>query len=490
MSFVQGLLVQKFVYPAMLLPTRSKTTSLARTIRKRQRWPLARLQQMQLQRMNDLCNTAANGSEFYRKKFDELNIDCPTFKHHDELPQIPVTTKADIEANFPDGMVIAQRRNTDWQYVGTRGTTHRVMVVHDFPRRDIGRAGGMVALTEDSPYCYGAREVTIPPDACSVHCGIESNRADSVSGQLWMLASRKIRWDRESISDLRGLVMNHWIKNSLSLPPMALEKGDDEFRSYVEMLRQHPPVQLMALPEYLRGLAEYIHRTEDRPPPIPIVRPMGANMPEPWKEELATAFRGQVREHYGSREMGPMAFDCRHTNGMHLMMDQHLIEVIRDGRPAKPGEVGNVVVTDLNNHAMPMIRYEIGDLARIEYEPCPCGRNTPRLFLEGRFQDAFVADDGKVLTADAVSAFFTTEPEIRDFQLTEDRRGKWDLRVVPLQDATIDLQALGDRLLEWAGISRTLNTRLVTAIRPESSGKFRHCKSESFHSLIQEPVEL
>ncbi len=52
-------------------------------------------------------------------------------------------------------MAIEKSRTADWQYVGTRGTTRRVMVIHDFARRDHERAAIMTALTEDSPYRYG-----------------------------------------------------------------------------------------------------------------------------------------------------------------------------------------------------------------------------------------------------------------------------------------------------------------------------------------------
>ncbi len=189
--------------------------------------------------------------------------------------------------------------------------------------------------------------------------------------------------------------MDDWICAKSVLPPLPVDVGDEQLREYINAIRMRCPRQLSALPEYLRTLADYIHRTGDRPPSVPVIRHMGANFPVTWKSRIETAFGGQLREHYGSREMGPMAFDCFAANGMHMLMSQHLIEVVRNGRPVADGEVGKVLVTDLHNLAMPVIRYDIGDLARIDTRPCQCGRTTPRIHLEGRIEDAFCTAEWK-----------------------------------------------------------------------------------------------
>ncbi|TWT81143.1 Phenylacetate-coenzyme A ligase [Planctomycetes bacterium CA13] len=478
LSSLYGQAFQSIALPAMLAPTQSKATSLARQMRRQQRWPIARIKEYQLSRLTELMRLAEQESQFYRQRWHQLGLSADRLRCLDDIRQFPITSKEDLESHFPDGIAVQSRRNADWQYVGTRGTTRRVMVIHDFERRDYERAAIMVALTEDSPYRYGTREVSIPPDACSVHCGIESDRAVSVSRQLLALATRRVAWNRESISDLRGLVMDTWICAKTVLPPLPLDGDDSVLRDCVRKLREQRPMQLTALPEYLRALADYVRISDDQPPPIPVIRPMGANFPTSWKTSIESALRGSLREHYGSREMGPMAFDCHQTNGMHLLMSQHLIEIVHDGQPVLEGEVGRVLVTDLHNLAMPIIRYDIGDLARIDTSPCPCGRTTARIFLEGRVDDALVTDSGELLTAEAVSNFFYEQPEIKDFQLTEGRGGKLTLRIVPATKTDFNERAIEERFLSWMGQSRSISVRTTQAIRPEESGKFRHCKAQ------------
>jgi phenylacetate-CoA ligase len=477
-----GRIFQSLALPLMLAPTRSCAHRLAQEIRRQQRWPIERIQQQQLEKIRTLVELARSESAFYKQLWKEKQLSALDLRTIDDLHKFPVTTKADLEAHFPDGLAIASRKNADWQYVGTRGTTRRVMVIHDFERRDAGRAAILVTLTEDSPYRYGTRELSIPPDACSVHCGLESNRAPSVTRQLYSLSTRRIAWNRESVSDLRGLVMDNWICKKTVLPPLPSESTDDQLRAIVKQICQQSPMQLVALPEYLRVLAKFILRTGQPAPQIPVIRPMGANFPASWKSEIEAAFGGNLREHYGSREMGPMAFDCSHACGLHLLMNQHCIEVVRDGRPVADGEIGKVIVTDLNNLSMPIVRYEIGDLARIDLSPCACGRTTPRIHLEGRVEDAFVTGEGRILSAEAVANFFAHEPQIADFQLTE-QVGKWNLRIVPLPGVTLDELAVGERFLTWAGDSRPIMVRTTDSILPEASGKFRHCKSISYERI-------
>ena len=70
------------------------------------------------------------------------------------------------------------------------------------------------------------------------------------------------------------------------------------------------------------------------------------------------------------------------------MDESYIVELLVDGRPAEPGEVGEVVITDLNNFSVPLIRYRIGDLATaVDGTPCPCGRDLSRIGrIEGRTQ--------------------------------------------------------------------------------------------------------
>src|SRR5690606_33754784 len=84
---------------------------------------------------------------------------------------------------------------------------------------------------------------------------------------------------------------------------------------------------------------------------------------------------------YGAREVGNIAHECDHHNGLHLEMEHSIVEIVDDaGRPlTEPGAEGDVVVTSLTNGATPLIRYRLGDIARVGQRSCPCGRGSALL---------------------------------------------------------------------------------------------------------------
>jgi phenylacetate-CoA ligase len=343
-----------------------------------------------------------------------------------------------------------------------------------------------VVLTEDSSYRLGQRQTLIPPDACSAVCGLEGMRDVSVLRHLATMVRRGRFSDPSSIRDLRGLVMNNWIERATVLPPLDLEHAHGEKSSvaeYVAHLRRQPPSLLTALPEYLRALARYVARTSDKPPYISEIRPMGANLDAVSRAQIERALGSHVREHYGSLELGGIAFDCKQRAGLHVLADQFIVEVVRDGRPVPPGERGVILITDLHNAAMPLLRYQIGDVGWIDGSPCGCGRTTPRLHLEGRVEDTIVDDDGTLATAEDLSRALYAHTQLDDFQLVEHGPRRFELHYSAASNELPSLAELELSCRRILGPDANLICHRVRSIPPEPSGKFRHCKSASHHRL-------
>ena len=94
-----------------------------------------------------------------------------------------------------------------------------------------------------------------------------------------------------------------------------------------------------------------------------------------WQRRVIEGVCGcKVTNRYGCEEVSLIACECERHEGLHVNSDGVFVEILRDGRPAQPGEAGQVVVTDLTNRAMPIIRYQVGDVAVASDRLCPCGR--------------------------------------------------------------------------------------------------------------------
>ncbi len=125
------------------------------------------------------------------------------------------------------------------------------------------------------------------------------------------------------------------------------------------------------------------------------------------RETIQQAFGCPVLERYGAAETGRMAWECSHGK-LHLFSFSHVVEVLDpNNRPVRPGGIGRIVVTPLHNLAMPLIRYEIGDLARVSAHPCPCGSPLPAWDeISGRVIHHFVRADGDIVFGGNFIAMF------------------------------------------------------------------------------------
>jgi phenylacetate-CoA ligase len=155
---------------------------------------------------------------------------------------------------------------------------------------------------------------------------------------------------------------------------------------------------------------------------------------------IESVFRAPVRGEYGSGEIGSVAFECENAS-YHIMEDHVLLEILRpDGTRAEVGESGQVVLTDLVNRAMPLIRYRVGDNAVLGI-PCRCGRTFPVLDrIWGRTYDFVEAPDGRRYHGEFFMYLFEDLRQrgvpVRQFQVSQYSRTS--LRVSVISELPID----------------------------------------------------
>jgi phenylacetate-CoA ligase len=153
---------------------------------------------------------------------------------------------------------------------------------------------------------------------------------------------------------------------------------------------------------------------------------------------LARAFGDGIFETYGSRETMLMAAECEAHDGMHVSEENLVLELLQGKSPAPPGEAGDVVVTDLHNFGMPMIRYVNGDVARFaRTERCGCGRSLSRLErVDGRRADMMLDKDGNVVPGIVFHVLFSDARVelVKQFQAVQSESGAVVLKIVRGRD--------------------------------------------------------
>ncbi len=166
---------------------------------------------------------------------------------------------------------------------------------------------------------------------------------------------------------------------------------------------------------------------------------------------------------------------------MHLTAESVVVESVdASGAPAGPGELGELVVTHLENYALPFLRYRTGDMGRLGDSACPCGRGLPVMEVAaGRSTDFLVRRDGAVVHALAVIYAFRELPGIRSFRVHQ--RSVDDVSVLIVKADNYGAESDGRIAAEIRrrlGGSVQVEITAVDRIPGERSGKYRYVTSD------------
>lgn len=232
---------------------------------------------------------------------------------------------------------------------------------------------------------------------------------------------------------------------------------------------------LIGITPAIKALA-YKVRDGVLPPFKPIaVLPTGEILTPELRELFETTFGARVYDIYACNEAGDVAWQCKEGRGYHISADNCIVEVLKDGRPCGPGEVGEVAITNLNRYSMPIIRYKNGDLGRLASERCGCGCALPMLAeIIGRTGEDIVLPGGGVVAWNRLKSEATCA-QIRQFQIVQNADGNLTVRYVPENGAdTAELEALlAKRYAKLLGDCVKVTTERTDKIAPEASGKMK-----------------
>ncbi len=237
--------------------------------------------------------------------------------------------------------------------------------------------------------------------------------------------------------------LDHFAKRELYVD--CTPRGDDALAGVVTAIRDFRPEVILTYAQAGAALARYVTRMGARDwGAIPVI--VGAERLWPHdREAMVAAFGPEIFETYGCREVMLIGTECAAHDGLHTSMENLIVEVlVREPgggvRAARPGEVGEVAVTDLHNLANPFIRYLLGDLATARApERCACGRWHTRIGpIEGRVTETMRDGRGNPVSGLVFNILFVPlAPYTRQFQAVQHLDGSITLRVVLMEPGGI-----------------------------------------------------
>ncbi len=168
----------------------------------------------------------------------------------------------------------------------------------------------------------------------------------------------------------------------------AFSFDEKNLNEYTKILKSFKPTYFYGYVSMLTEYAEYFRKNNVKPPfNLKCIIVTSEVLTKYHRQLLESTFSVRVFNEYGCGEMGSVAHECE-KGSMHIMSENLIVEVLDGDRVCKPGEIGELVITELNNRAMPLIRYRIGDFASLSPDKCACGRTLPGMVnLAGRAYD-------------------------------------------------------------------------------------------------------
>ena len=339
---------------------------------------------------------------FYRKKMDEMGVLPGDIKGIEDINKLPFTTKEDLRANYPFGLLaVPQEKIVRVQ--GTSGTTGKLTLA-SYTQKDVDVWGECVArgltmaglTAEDRLHiCYGYGLFT--------------------GGMGLDFGARK-------------------------LGAMAIPMSAGNTKRQLMCMEDFGATAFACTPSYALYLAEAANEAGS----VDKLRlKVGINGAEPWTEEMRKKIENILHincfDIYGLCEItGPgVAMDCIHHAGLHVNADHFYPEVLNPAtnEACADGETGELVFTTLSKEAMPLLRYRTKDLTSIDHSRCACGRTTPRISkFTGRTDDMKVIRGVNVFPTQVETALLSMGGAVAPhYMMIVDRENNLDVLTVMVE---------------------------------------------------------
>jgi len=439
-----AFVVKNVSYPLLAWKNRSNVLRNLRECKKTQYLSPEEIRELQFKRLKRIVQHAYKHCPFYRHRFKALSVMPEDLKDIDDVEYLPVLTKSDIQKYSCD-LIANDRRVKDLIKDRTGGSTGEPVEFYYDSERQAWRQASRFRFNGWAGWEMGAKVASI-----------------------WG-ARRDFTGQSNSRQTLRRLLLR---------PGLFLDASnltEERMSHFIVQLKRFQPTIITGYAKSLVLFAKYLIEKGVYDIKPNAVVSTAEVLSESERDLLTETFGCPVFNRYGCREVGPIAMECENHSGMHVNDESLYVEVVKGDKLVGFGECGKLLITDLLNYAMPLIRYEIGDVGMIIRNKCTCGRGLSMIAnIKGRITDFISLPDGRVISGPIALPLITNVPGLKQAQIIQHKPDLLELRVVG--DSEFD-QGSRKMLLKNArrffGLGIDIKISKVAKIANEKSGKYR-----------------
>ena len=257
---------------------------------------------------------------------------------------------------------------------------------------------------------------------------------------------------------------------------------NDSISEQVALLEKIRPKVLSGYPSRLAEVAIYLRKQNKKTIQSKTIFTQAESLSKGQRNLIHEWLGANPFEIYSTQEFQYVAWECREHHGLHINADLFLLEILsmdNSARKVKNGEKGFVVITDFSNPAMPLLRYNIEDIAEMATDPCPCGRSLPLLKnILGRKIGLLTLPSGEKLPGCViVSEVLNDRIEIDQYSCCQKKDGSILIEIIKGDGKTVPEELIKDEFRMLCG-DIPVKLHYVKEIQKTSAGKLLSFVSE------------
>jgi phenylacetate-CoA ligase len=432
-----------FYYPAIISKTSHFFHNL-KEMKKSQWYSTNHLQEIQLKKLIDHLCFAKSNIPYYSKALK--SIEPRSFQSIGDLQKIPILTKELLKQNFDD-LLYANLKGTLRKTTG--GSTGNPVTIYKS-----SKAVGAMYAAEWRGYEWAGVEIG---DRQVRFWGTPHSREDIILAKLKDFVANRLRCS-------------------------AFSFDEENLQKYYKVINDFKPQYFYGYVSMIEAFSKYLLKHNIKLDfQLKCVISTSEVLTPTHRKLFENAFNCKVYNEYGCGELGTIAHECE-NGSLHISSENMIVEIINDHKICKCGETGDIVVTELDNRAMPLIRYNLRDLGFI-HNNCSCGRGLPILGgITGRAYDTIYNREGKAFHGEYFMYIFeelqNQDVHVSSFQVNQLDYENFIIKLVMDERLRKELENyIYKRVHATYGPYAKIKFEYVLNIEREKSGKMRLIKT-------------
>lgn len=440
-------LANKVIFPIGDKLLGTHIISILKEEEEKQWWSPEKIQEEQNIKLQKLIKHAYGNIPYWRSLFDSLGLKPKHIQMKEDLPKLPILTKGVI------------RKNT------------ASMLAQNFPKKRFIEQHSSGSTGEPLKYYLDKRQLSY-------------RWTSNLRYWRWAGFTPGKKWACVHFGYHNSIVQKLFDKSvrCLFLPFLGINR--EELATFTKRLMRFNPEVIRGYASALFVLAKHLHDNKiNNIRPKSIITTGDILFPH-YRNLIEKQFNCKVYDTYGGEGMS-IAGQCEKGN-YHIDDNNVIIEFIKDdGNPSIPGELANIIATDLNNYVMSFIRYQIGDIGRPLDGICPCGRGLSLMeSIEGRDTDVVICPNGGYLIVHSFTGLFEYIEGVEQFQVIQEIPNEILIKIIKNDNFTNrDATYIKDTITREGG-GLKVNLEFVEDIPVARSGKRRFVISKIGETVL------